>query len=583
MVAKNITTNAVAHAERETCERPALVPRMSGADVVVRLLERQGVTTVAGIPGGAVLPLYDALARAGTLRHVLARHEQGAGFIAQGIARATGRPGVCIASSGPGATNLITAIADAKLDSIPLVAITGQVPRALLGTDAFQEVDTFGLSLPVTKHNFLVRSARDLLRVVPSAFNLAASGRPGPVLIDIPKDVQTEHVDVAEWPAPGVPDAARAASDDALAHAAVMIEAAERPILYLGGGVVASGAARAAVALAERSSLPTVMTLMGLGCMPADHPLALGMLGMHGAPYTNHALDECDLLIAVGARFDDRATGKLAEFCPHASVIHADVDAAELHKLRAAQLAIAADARAVLEPLLSRVRARTRATWLDRIRTLKRRHPLHMPRLDSLRSPYGLVRAVASALDDDALVATDVGQHQMWVAQAYPLRRARQWLTSGGLGTMGFGLPAAIGAALGHPDRTVVCFSGDGSILMNLQEFATAAEERVNVKVVLMNNRSLGLVYQQQTLFYGQRTFASEYARTPDFIALMRGFGVDAVDLEREVDPRRALVDALRARGPCLIHAPIATQEQVLPMVPPGAANTEMIVSDEAI
>jgi acetolactate synthase-1/2/3 large subunit len=511
---------------------------------------------------------------------VLARHEQGAGFIAQGIARSTGRPGVCVASSGPGATNLITAIADAKLDSIPLVAITGQVPRALLGTDAFQEVDTFGLSLPVTKHNFLVRSARDLLRVVPSAFNIAASGRPGPVLIDIPKDVQTELVDVEEWPAPGARDNTRAACDDALARAAAMIEAAERPILYLGGGVVASGAAQAAVALAERSSLPTVMTLMGLGCMPADHPLALGMLGMHGAPYTNHALDECDLLIAIGARFDDRATGKLAEFCPRASVIHADIDAAELHKLRAAQLAISADARAVLEPLLPRVRSRKRTAWLERIRTLKRQHPLSMPRLDSLRSPYGLVHAVAAVLDDDALVTTDVGQHQMWVAQAYPLRRARQWLTSGGLGTMGFGLPAAIGAALAHPERTVVCFSGDGSILMNVQEFATAAEERANVKVVLMNNRSLGLVYQQQTLFYGRRTFASEYARTPDFVALMRGFGVDAVDLERAADPRRALVDALRAPGPCLIHAPIATHEQVLPMVPPGAANTEMILSE---
>jgi acetolactate synthase-1/2/3 large subunit len=580
MILDRTMTTAVPRAEREPCERPALVERSSGADLVVRLLERQGVTTIAGIPGGAVLPLYDALARAGTIRHVLARHEQGAGFIAQGIARSTGRPGVCVASSGPGATNLITAIADAKLDSIPLVAITGQVPRALLGTDAFQEVDTFGLSLPVTKHNFLVRSARDLLRVVPSAFNIAASGRPGPVLIDIPKDVQTELVDVEEWPAPGARDNTRAACDDALARAAAMIEAAERPILYLGGGVVASGAAQAAVALAERSSLPTVMTLMGLGCMPADHPLALGMLGMHGAPYTNHALDECDLLIAIGARFDDRATGKLAEFCPHANVIHADIDAAELHKLRAAQLAISADARAVLEPLLPRVRSRKRTAWLERIRTLKRQHPLSMPRLDSLRSPYGLVHAVAAVLDDDALVTTDVGQHQMWVAQAYPLRRARQWLTSGGLGTMGFGLPAAIGAALAHPERTVVCFSGDGSILMNVQEFATAAEERANVKVVLMNNRSLGLVYQQQTLFYGRRTFASEYARTPDFVALMRGFGVDAVDLERAADPRRALVDALRAPGPCLIHAPIATHEQVLPMVPPGAANTEMILSE---
>jgi acetolactate synthase I/II/III large subunit len=581
-LAKTTDRDARAHCDARDEPRD-LAPRLSGADLLVRLLERQGVTTIAGIPGGAVLPLYDALARAGTIRHVLARHEQGAGFIAQGFARATGRPGVCVASSGPGATNLITALADAKLDSIPLVTITGQVPRALLGTDAFQEVDTFGISLPVTKHNFLVRCARDLLRIVPAAFNIASSGRPGPVLIDIPKDVQCELVAVGEWPAPGARDAPPVAADDALERAAAMIEAAERPILYLGGGVVAASAAQAALALAEHSSLPAVMTLMGLGTIPADHPLALGMLGMHGAPYTNHALDECDLLIAVGARFDDRATGKLAEFCPRANVIHVDIDAAELHKLRRAQLAIAADARAVIEQLLPRVRARTRDAWLERIRVLKQRHPLRMPRLDSLRSPYGLVRAVAAALDDDALVATDVGQHQMWVAQAYPLRRARQWLTSGGLGTMGFGLPAALGAALAHPERTVVCFSGDGSILMNLQEFATAAEERANVKVVLMNNRSLGLVYQQQTLFYGGRRFASAYSHAPDFVALMRGFGVAALDLEHASDPKRALAAALRAPGPCLIHAPIATTQQVLPMVPPGAANTQMIVSEEPV
>jgi acetolactate synthase I/II/III large subunit len=581
-LAKTTDRDARAHCDARDEPRD-LAPRLSGADLLVRLLERQGVTTIAGIPGGAVLPLYDALARAGTIRHVLARHEQGAGFIAQGFARATGRPGVCVASSGPGATNLITALADAKLDSIPLVAITGQVPRALLGTDAFQEVDTFGLSLPVTKHNFLVRCARDLLRIVPAAFNIASSGRPGPVLIDIPKDVQCELVAVGEWPAPGARDAPPLPPDDALERAAAMIEAAERPILYLGGGVVAASAAQAALALAEHSSLPAVMTLMGLGTIPADHPLALGMLGMHGAPYTNHALDECDLLIAVGARFDDRATGKLAEFCPRANVIHVDIDAAELHKLRRAQLAIAADARAVIEQLLPRVRARTRDAWLERIRVLKQRHPRRMPRLDSLRSPYGLVRAVAAALDDDALVATDVGQHQMWVAQAYPLRRARQWLTSGGLGTMGFGLPAALGAALAHPERTVVCFSGDGSILMNLQEFATAAEERANVKVVLMNNRSLGLVYQQQTLFYGGRRFASAYSHAPDFVALMRGFGVAALDLEHASDPKRALAAALRAPGPCLIHAPIATTQQVLPMVPPGAANTQMIVSEEPV
>jgi acetolactate synthase I/II/III large subunit len=552
--------------------------RHTGAEIAIRLLERQGVGTVAGIPGGAVLPLYDALARSPNLRHVLARHEQGAGFIAQGIARVTGKPGVCIASSGPGATNLLTAIADAKLDSIPLVAITGQVPRAMIGTDAFQEVDTFGLSRPITKHNYLVRSADDLARVIPEAFAIASSDRPGPVLIDIPKDVQTETAEIAAWPEPAAAAAPTPPAEAAIARALAMIEAAERPILYLGGGIVHSNAAAAAVAVAERSSLPTVMTLMGLGVLPADHPLSLGMLGMHGAPYTNRALDECDLLIAVGARFDDRATGKLAEFCPRAAVIHVDIDAAELGKLRHAELAIRADARAVLERVLTGLRARRRARWRARIAGLARRHPLHLPGLDSTRGPYGLISAVAAALDDDAIVTTDVGQHQMWVTQAFPLRRARQWLTSGGLGTMGFGVPAAIGAALAAPTRTVVCFSGDGSLLMNLQELATAAEERVNVKIVLLNNRSLGLVYQQQTLFYGRRTFASEYRDPPNFVALARAFGIDAVDLDRASDPERSLAAALTQRGPGLIHATIDTAEQVLPMVPPGAANTQMIV-----
>jgi acetolactate synthase-1/2/3 large subunit len=550
---------------------------LTGAEITIRLLERQGVATIAGIPGGAVLPIYDALSRSRRIRHVLARHEQGAGFIAQGIARVTGRPGVCFASSGPGATNLLTAIADARLDSIPLVAITGQVPRAMIGTDAFQEVDTFGLSLPITKHNFLVTTAADLLHAIPAAFRIASSGRPGPVLIDIPKDVQSEAVDVGDWPVPGEADPLPAVDQDALDRAAAMIEAAQSPILYLGGGIVHSGASRAAVTLAETSSLPTVMTLMGLGVLPIDHDLSLGMLGMHGAPYTNLALDECDLLIAIGARFDDRATGKLAAFCPRAQVIHVDIDAAELHKLRHAQIAIAADARAVLEQLVPRLRSRRRAAWRNRIRELKECRPLRMAGRGSARSPYGLVKAVAAALDDDALIATDVGQHQMWVAQAYPLRRARQWLTSGGLGTMGFGLPAAIGASLAAPGRTVVCFSGDGSMLMNLQELATAAEEGVNVKIVLLNNRSLGLVHQQQTLFYGRRIFASTYRRAPDFIALARAFGIDGVDLDRAVEPKAELEAALRRPGPCLIHATIDGAEQVLPMVPPGAANVAMI------
>lgn len=552
--------------------------RLTGAQITIRLLERQGVQVVAGIPGGAVLPLYDELHRSTKIRHVLARHEQGAGFIAQGVARVTGRPGVCIASSGPGATNLLTAIADAKLDSIPLIAITGQVPRALIGTDAFQEVDTFGLSMPIAKHSFLLRSAAELLEAIPRAFAIAASGRPGPVVIDIPKDVQTETTDLAEWPQPGAPAPLAALDETALDRAAEMIERAQRPVLYLGGGIVASSAAHHALAFAEKIAAPTVTTLMALGTLPAQHPLSLGMLGMHGARGTNMALDECDLLIAAGARFDDRATGKADTFCAGAKVIHIDIDQAELGKIRRPQVAIAADAGRALHALSPRVSRRSRPDWLARIAALKASHPLPgASRRDDVRHPYGLIAAVAACVSRDAVVTTDVGQHQMWVAQSYPFGRPRGWLTSGGLGTMGFGLPAAIGAALAAPDRQVVCFSGDGSLLMNLQELATAADEQVNVKIVLMNNRALGLVHQQQTLFYGGRSIAARFAAHPDFVKLAEGFGVRALDLDVAADPRAALASAFAAPGPCLIHASIATDEQVLPMVPPGAANAEMI------
>jgi len=567
--------------------------RLTGAEIAVRLLERQRIDTVAGIPGGANLPLYDALSRS-RIRHVLARHEQGAGFIAQGLARTTGRPGVCLASSGPGATNLTTPLADAKLDSIPLVAITGQVPRAMLGTDAFQEVDTYGLSIPITKHNFLVSSAAQLLECIPRAFRIAASGRPGPVLVDIPKDVQNEHVDVAGWPEPGRRDPAPDADPDEIAAAAELISTAERPILYIGGGVVHAGASAAAVALAEQASLPTVMTLMGLGALPVDHPLSLGMLGMHGAPCTNRLLEECDLLVVVGARFDDRATGRLADFCPNASVIHVDIDRAELNKLRPARIAIEGDVQAVLGALTARLAERcaegtrvesggrlstagARAAWLARVIEMRCRYPLRLPGSDDVRRHYGLIAAVAGCVGDDAIVTTDVGQHQMWVAQRYPLRRPRQWLTSGGLGTMGFGLPAAIGAALAEPARTVVCFSGDGSILMNVQELATLAETDANVKVIVMNNRALGLVRQQQTLFYSGGVYQSTFEATPDFVGLAESFGVGALDLDACAEPRAALARALRRRGPCVIHASIDVEANVFPMVPPGAANTEMI------
>ncbi|MBS1159333.1 MAG: acetolactate synthase, large subunit [Proteobacteria bacterium] len=550
---------------------------LTGAQITIRLLERQGIRTIAGIPGGAILPIYDALGQSTLIHHVLARHEQGAGFMAQGMARVSGQPAVCLASSGPGATNLLTAIADAKLDSIPLVAITGQVPRAMIGTDAFQEVDTYGLSIPITKHNFLVNSAEELLEVIPRAFEIAASGRPGPVLIDIPKDVQTQAIEVADWPAPGTARPAAPAAPTQIAEAAAMINEAQRPILYLGGGVVHSGASHLAVDLAEKAHLPTVMTLMALGSMPVDHPLSLGMLGMHAARYTNLALDECDLLIAVGARFDDRATGKVAAFCSQAKIIHIDIDPAELDKIKTANLAIGADVGEALTQLLPAVAENTRKSWGDRIAALRMEFPLHMPEAANPRSHFGLIRTVAACLDDSAIIATDVGQHQMWVAQAYPLRRPRQWLTSGGLGTMGFGVPAAIGAALAEPQRTVVCFTGDGSIMMNIQELVTAAEENVNLKIVLMDNASLGLVHQQQTLFYGERLFASQFKVTPDFIKVAQGLGIAALDLDLAADPAAALQEAIARPGPCLIHASIDVEQKVYPMVPPGAANREMI------
>lgn len=551
--------------------------KMNGAQVTIKMLERFGVDIIAGIPGGSNLPLYDALSQSKVIRHILTRHEQGAGFIAQGIARSSGRPAVCFATSGPGATNVMTSIADAKLDSIPIICITGQVPKPLIGTDAFQEIDTYGMSIPITKHNFLVRSAEELLSVIPAAFRIAIQGRPGPVLIDIPKDVQQEMVAFENWPELPQEKYVKQYVGGDIELAADMINEAEKPVLYLGGGIMHGNASGVAISLAEKSCLPTTMTLLGLGAIPADHPLALGMLGMHAARYTNMILEECDLLIVAGARFDDRATGKISEFCPNAKVIHIDIDPGEINKLKTTNMQLVGDVGEVFREMIPIIKPRMRKNWLQRIALLKKRYPFIMPGLDDPCMPYGLIRQVAAIADDDTIISTDVGKHQMWVAQAYPFRRSRQLLTSGGLGTMGFGLPAAIGAALAYPQRTVVCFSGDGSILMNIQEFATAVEHRVNLKVFVLDNTSLGLVRQQQNLFFNKQYFASGYSNHVDFVAIAKGFGMQAFALGAGENPFVTLTEAMETEGPCLVHVPVGRDEEVYPMVPPGAANKQMI------
>ena len=549
--------------------------RFTGAQLIVHLLERQGITTVAGIPGGTVLPLYDALSQSTQIRHVLARHEQGAGFIAQGMARTQGKPAVCMACSGPGATNLVTAIADARLDSIPLICITGQVPSSMIGTDAFQEVDTYGISIPITKHNYLVRDIAELPQVISDAFRIAQSGRPGPVWIDIPKDVQTAEIEIDVLPEPGERAPAPEFSADSVRDAATMINAAKRPVLYLGGGAI--NAADEIRQFAEKANLPTTMTLMALGMLPKAHPLSLGMLGMHGARSTNYILQEADLLIVMGARFDDRAIGKTEEFCPNAKIIHVDIDRAELGKIKQPHVAIQGDVAEVLAQLIPQTEATDRADWRQLVADLQREFPGAIPTEGDPLSHYGLINAVATCVDDSAIITTDVGQHQMWTAQAYPLNRPRQWLTSGGLGTMGFGLPAAVGAALANPDRKVICFSGDGSLMMNIQEMATAAENQLDVKIILMNNEALGLVHQQQSLFYKQGVFAATYPGMINFMQIAAGFGLHTCDLNAEEDAHAALQAALSRPGPALIHVRIDPEQKVYPMVPPGAANTEMV------
>jgi acetolactate synthase-1/2/3 large subunit len=554
---------------------------LTGAQILTGLLERAGIHTLSGIPGGTILPLYDALARSG-IRHVLARHEQGAGFIAQGMSRASGRTGVALATSGPGVTNLLTAIADAMMDSIPMLAITAQVPTPLIGTRAFQEVDTLALATPITKRAYRAKSAREILEILPEALRAANEGKPGPVLLDIPKDVFLDRFEFQAWPSIS---ASRARQKEAprpspgdFRNAARLIRESERPLIYLGGGA-RHGAATAVAAFARKNGIPVATTLQGVDCFPAGDPLRLGMLGMHGGRAANLLVAEADLLIALGARFDDRATGKPGAFAKGARILHVDLDAREIGRLRGVDQALVGDLGAVLEELLPLIPRDSRDAWRAQMSFFKAEFPESEGITDSPFDPSRLIQATAEALPHDAIVTTDVGQHQMWVAQQYPFRAPGSFLTSGGLGTMGFGLPAAIGASLACPHRRVACFTGDGSLLMNLQELATLAEHRLPVAVLLMDNGHLGMVRQQQELLYENRTFASRFAHAPDFCALARAFGIEAIDLEGADEPQACLKEALarHTTGPLFVRWPVPAGANVWPMVAPGSANTEMM------
>ena len=559
---------------------------ISGAQLIIDFLEQRGVDIVTGMPGGALLPLYEALGASTQIRHVLARHEQAAGFIAQGMARLSGRAGVCFVTSGPGVTNVVTALADAKLDSVPLVCIAGQVPTHLIGTDAFQEVQTLDIVRRVTKACYFVKSATEIMDVLTEAFQQAEHGRPGPVLIDLPKNIQTERIwpEDVRYPKQTTPALPPRSTEQNLAYdrAAEIIAYAERPLFYLGGGVINSRAHALIRQLAEGTDIPVTTTLMALGLLPQDHRLNLGMLGMHGPRYTNQAIDAADLLIAIGVRFDDRATGDPTQFAPRAKIIHIDIDPRELGKIKPPTLAIEDDAARATRQLLKRTNILTsrylrRDAWHAQIRDLRTSHPLRMPRADQVCSPYGIMRALGKLLPEDAVVTTDVGQHQMWAAQALPLRRPGRWLTSGGLGTMGFGLPAAIGAALTNPGAPVVCLTGDGSLLINIQELTTLAELDLDVRIILLDNAALGLVRQQQELFYGNRLVASRFARRTDFVAIAAAFQIRATDLGTDSDPARALERVMHTRGPWLLRVPIDETEHVLPFVKPGASNTQSL------
>ncbi len=571
-------------------QQRSAVQRVTGAFALMDSLRRHGVKHIFGYPGGAILPIYDEVYRsevAGFVKHILVRHEQGAAHAADGYARATGEVGVCFATSGPGATNLVTGIATAHMDSIPMVIVTGQVPRKAIGSDAFQETDIYGITLPIVKHSYVVRDGRDMARIVAEAFYIAKTGRPGPVLIDIPKDVGTEEFDYV----PVEPGSVRLpgyrptvkGNPRQIGQALKLIRQSERPLLYVGGGAIAAGAHAEVKELAERFQLPVTTTLMGIGAFDEHHPLAVGMLGMHGTAYANFAVTECDLLIAVGARFDDRVTGKLSEFAARAKVIHIDIDPAEVAKVRTPDVPIVGDVRQVLTDLLERSRDEGDPTnpdltkaWLARVDAWRTDYPLEAPQYPGVLSPQEVIAEVGRQAPN-AYYTTDVGQHQMWAAQ-FLKNGPRRWISSAGLGTMGFGLPAAMGAKVAVPDEEVICISGDSSFQMNLQELGTLAQHGIHVKTMIINNGWQGMVRQWQEAFYDERYSSSNMqVGVPDFVKLADAYGVKGMLVESRDELSSAIAEMLAHEGAVLMDVRVKKDENCYPMVPSGASNAQMI------
>ncbi len=544
---------------------------MNGANFIVQALTQQNISQVFGYPGGAIMPLYDALFDS-DIEHLLCRHEQGAAMAAIGYARATGDVGVCIATSGPGATNLITGLADALLDSIPVVAITGQVASHLIGTDAFQEIDVLGLSLACTKHSFQVETAEQLGPIIEQAFSIAKSGRPGPVLIDIPKDIQLGEAFVQPL-MQSIPET-QAIDPAQLQQAKQMIQAARKPLLYIGGGVGMANAVTELRHFVEKSEIPSVCTLKGIGCIAHDSPYFMGMVGMHGSKAANLAIQECDLLIAVGARFDDRVTGKLDEFAVHAKVIHLDIDAAEFDKLRCVELAMDDDLKQLLPALASTTNI---ADWQAKVSVMKTEFANRYDHPGEAIYAPAMLHQLAKMKPDNTIICTDVGQHQMWVAQHMFVDKPENHISSSGLGTMGFGIPAAVGAQMARPDDTVIAVSGDGSFMMNVQELGTIKRKQLPIKILLIDNQRLGMVRQWQKLFFDGRYSETILTDNPDFVTLASAFAIPGETIVVKSQLQGALTRLLESDGPYLLHVSISEEENVWPLVPPGAANDKMM------